>query len=238
MTGRSDDAADFEAWLSAGLDEVLAGADASAVLPLLVTQFRELGRWNRTHNLTRVTDPKAAARVHTLDSVSGLLSLQRHLVDAGRWSELREALDAGSGGGFPGLPLAALAETGLLGFGQLQKIELVDAVRKKVSFLHHAAAEMGCSRAVAVHARFDALVRRERTLFVSRATIPLVEVARIDELREALGPGSVLALWVRADDASWPAGLEDAARGARLHYDVPELGTGAIQLIEPAPPTQ
>jgi 16S rRNA (guanine527-N7)-methyltransferase len=71
---------------------------------------------NERLNLTRVTDPRAAVRLHLVDSLIAL-------------PELHEAptgvmLDLGSGGGFPGVPLALAAG---------RPAVLMDSVKKKTS---------------------------------------------------------------------------------------------------------
>ncbi|MGD2270166.1 MAG: 16S rRNA (guanine(527)-N(7))-methyltransferase RsmG [Desulfobacterales bacterium] len=80
---------------------------------------RELIRWNRKINLTAIVDPLEIAVKHFVDSIAPASTLPRH--DA--------MLDIGSGGGFPGIPLKVLIPT--------LSATLVDASRKKVSFLNH-----------------------------------------------------------------------------------------------------
>jgi 16S rRNA (guanine527-N7)-methyltransferase len=76
-------------------------------------------------NLTALREPQQIAIGHVLDSLSAV-PLIRGLPGAD------SALDLGSGGGFPGLPLAV----GL----PLDRCALVDSVRKKAAFLGAAAA--------------------------------------------------------------------------------------------------
>src|SRR5215472_18650610 len=83
----------------------------------------ELGRWSSRINLTAILDPNEMADKHILDSLAVLRALGP--------GPLR-ILDAGSGAGFPGLPIAIARED--------LTVTLVDAVAKKVGFLKHAIA--------------------------------------------------------------------------------------------------
>ena len=85
----------------------------------------ELGRWSARINLTAILDPIEMADKHILDSLTVLRALEPGTTTL---------LDAGSGAGFPGLPLA-VAQPDL-------SVTLVDAVAKKVGFLKHAIAHL------------------------------------------------------------------------------------------------
>ena len=86
----------------------------------------ELVRWSARINLTAIVDPIEIADKHILDSLAVL-----RILDPGP----RSLLDAGTGAGFPGLPLA-IARDDL-------EVTLVDSVAKKVGFLKHAIAGLG-----------------------------------------------------------------------------------------------
>jgi len=79
----------------------------------------ELIKWNQTINLTAITDPLEVGVKHFLDSIAPA----RVMPLCGRM------LDIGSGGGFPGIPLKILIPS--------LSVTLIDASRKKVSFLKH-----------------------------------------------------------------------------------------------------
>ncbi|HHP7233715.1 MAG TPA: 16S rRNA (guanine(527)-N(7))-methyltransferase RsmG [Desulfobacterales bacterium] len=93
----------------------------AAVLDRFALHAAELLRWNRRMNLTAVTDPLAVAVKHYIDSIAPA----EHVPCQGR------LLDLGSGGGFPGIPLQILMPT--------LHVTLVEASRKKASFLKHVA---------------------------------------------------------------------------------------------------
>jgi 16S rRNA (guanine527-N7)-methyltransferase len=70
--------------------------------------IRLLLAWTAAINLTAVRDPEEVARLHVLDSLAAVSLL--------RDRDAAQLLDLGSGGGFPGLPLAVAlpAERALL----------------------------------------------------------------------------------------------------------------------------
>lgn len=80
---------------------------------------RELMSWNRFASLTAIRDPLEIAVKQFLDTIP----LCPLLPDRSR------VLDLGSGGGFPGIPLKILRPD--------LNLTLIDASRKKVSFLRH-----------------------------------------------------------------------------------------------------
>ncbi len=95
---------------------------------------------NRWLNLTKLTSPREYLKLHILDSLvaEGDPRL-KHL------SEGSPCVDLGSGGGYPGLPLAAWHPT--------VPWVLVDSRQKKVEFLAAACALTGNPRATARHLR-------------------------------------------------------------------------------------
>ena len=99
----------------------------------------ELGRWSARINLTAILDPIEMADKHILDSLTVLRALEPGTTTV---------LDAGSGAGFPGLPLA-MARPDL-------SVTLVDAVAKKVGFLKHAIAQLRLApRVRAIHLKLQ-----------------------------------------------------------------------------------
>jgi len=99
----------------------------------------ELLRWNRTHNLTAITDPLEIREKHLADSLTLL-----PFIDKGQ-----RLLDLGSGAGFPALPLK-MARPDL-------EVVSVDAVGKKVAFQRHVARTLGLSGFTAMHGRAEEL---------------------------------------------------------------------------------
>jgi 16S rRNA (guanine527-N7)-methyltransferase len=76
--------------------------------------------WNRTTNLTSITDPFEVISKHFLDSLTALKAFQFPLAGV--------VIDVGSGAGFPGVPLKIVKND--------LRLVLVEPSLKKCSFLH------------------------------------------------------------------------------------------------------
>jgi 16S rRNA (guanine527-N7)-methyltransferase len=124
----------FEAAVEAGLSELglddsaAATAEARASYELHARLLRE---WNAAINLTAIRDPAEVAWRHVIDALSAVPHLAS-LVRPGA-----SLLDLGSGGGYPGLPLAA----GL----PVARVALLDSVGKKARFLAVAGAAVAAA---------------------------------------------------------------------------------------------
>jgi 16S rRNA (guanine527-N7)-methyltransferase len=160
----------------------------------------ELLKWNQKVNLTAVTEPAEVAEKHFVDS----LVVLPELVGA------TSLLDLGTGGGFPGLPVA-LARPDL-------RVTMVDAVQKKVAFLKQAIVRLGLAKrvtAVHVHAagQPDTEHLPQVDAVVARAFTEPDGLLKLAALYLAPG-GRVVAMLGRSD----PAGLEKVAmaNGCRL----------------------
>jgi 16S rRNA (guanine527-N7)-methyltransferase len=132
---------DSEAWQRT----VIAGADKLGVkvsmeqAQAMSVHAEGLLQWNRITNLTAITDSMAVAIKHHVDS----------LVLVNRIPKGARVLDAGAGGGFPGLPIK-IARPDL-------SIILVDSVRKKISFLNYTIGKLNLRDIKAVHGRLEDL---------------------------------------------------------------------------------
>ncbi len=99
----------------------------------------ELIKWNKKFNITSITDPYEIAIKHFIDCLAIIPHIPKN----------KKVLDIGSGGGFPGLPLK-IANPSI-------DLTLVDASRKKVSFLNYIIRSLNMSGAKAIHARCEEL---------------------------------------------------------------------------------
>jgi len=127
----------------------------------------ELLQWNSKTNLTTITDPDEMAIKHFLDSVipAGLVP-----------SSSESMLDIGTGGGFPGLPLKVM----------LPHLDctLIDASRKKISFVNQVIRKTGLESTRALHVRAQDLAgqaayKHAFDVIVSRALSSLETVMRL-----------------------------------------------------------
>jgi len=139
--------------------------------------FRDLlVKWNGTYNLTALRDPAQMRTQHLADCLTVVAPLRRHA--AGRPLRL---LDVGSGGGLPGVVLAAV-EPGW-------DVTCVDTVGKKAAFVRQVAAELGLPNLHAEHARVEALRAPPFDLITSRAFASLSDFVQLTRL--LLAPGGV-----------------------------------------------
>lgn len=120
-------------------------------------------RWNQVHNLTTVIEPEQILTRHLLDSLT-IASLVKGT----------RLLDIGSGGGFPGIPLAlALQET---------KWILIDSRGKRARFLQEVIDLLALDRVTVVHQRVEDYIPTENfDTLVTRAVAPLPKLISLTE---------------------------------------------------------
>ena len=126
---------------------------ADSHLAAFETCYRELMDWNRRFNLTAITDWEGVLVRHFLDSLSCLKALPRKEMTAGA-----RVIDVGTGAGFPGLALKIVCPG--------MRLTLLEATRKKVTFLEHIVRVLELEDVEVVHGRAETLgrdsSRRER----------------------------------------------------------------------------
>ena len=81
-----------------------------------------------------------------------------------------EVLDLGTGGGFPGIPLAI--------FFPEVKFHLVDSINKKLNVVRAVAEEIGLHNITVTHTRADEIRDKKFDIVVSRAVAPLKDLLR------------------------------------------------------------
>ncbi|ABW27431.1 16S rRNA (guanine(527)-N(7))-methyltransferase RsmG [Acaryochloris marina] len=104
--------------------------------------FQLIVQANQQLNLTRITDPPDFWEKHLWDSLVGIApwlqpdsSIQRQVSFSVDHSHPLKVIDIGTGGGFPGLPIAIIKPT--------WRITLLDSTQKKLAFLQQVNAELG-----------------------------------------------------------------------------------------------
>jgi 16S rRNA (guanine527-N7)-methyltransferase len=178
----------FEGALQAGLEELglSAGPAGSAqARRSYELHARLLREWGAAINLTAIREPADVARLHVLDSLAAAPPLVALGID--------RLLDIGSGGGFPGLPLAAALGA--------DRALLVDSIAKKVRFLQTVVEATGLGRHVAAEqARSETLAHdpRDREAWPAVTARAVASLADLVELGLPLvAPGGVLVAWKR-----------------------------------------
>ena len=148
----------------AGLhDRLMAGAAAvnapltAAGAELLLEYLRLLQKWNSRFNLSGITGTEQMLNGHLLDSLS-----------IAPWTSGETVLDAGSGAGLPGIPLAVLFPD--------KRFVLVDSNGKKARFLFQAKLSLGLENVSVEHRRVEDY-SGPADLVVCRALSPLAESA-------------------------------------------------------------
>jgi len=142
-------------------------------------------KWNRSVSLTTVTDTEQILRFHFGES---LFSLSMLPVEKSRLA------DVGSGGGFPGIPLA-MASPSLT-------VALIESNAKKYAFLNEVIRELDLRNVTAVHSRMEEIKTPGQDFDIVTARA----LGKFDDLlrwaQKKLAPGGRIALWLGIDGAT------------------------------------
>jgi 16S rRNA (guanine527-N7)-methyltransferase len=140
---------------------------------MLLQYLALLEKWNQAYNLTAIRDVGRMVTGHLLDC----LSIVPYLTGT-------RMLDAGSGAGFPGIPVA-VARPDI-------QVVLLDSNQKKTAFLRQAVADLRLKNATVVCERVEAWRTGEKFDFIiSRAFAEIAEFIALTE--HLLAPGGVFA---------------------------------------------
>jgi 16S rRNA (guanine527-N7)-methyltransferase len=168
---------------------------------------------NEHMNLTRISNPREAAIKHVLDSVLPW----RYFQNAGR------VLDAGTGAGFPGIPLSLVLPD--------VQFVLTDSTQKKARFVESAVESLGLHNVEVASERGEALaLSRLPQIITARAVGPLDRL--IDLFSKALANGSRLLLYKGPDVEIELSQLNNRRVSAQIlfSYDLAD-GLGARTLV-------
>lgn len=118
--------------------------------------------WNEKVNLTSITDKDEFIKLHFIDSIMS--------VPCEEFQKAKKIIDVGTGGGFPGIPLALAAPD--------KEFVLMDSLNKRIKIINQLCEEIGITNVTAVHARAEELAknkahRQKYDLCVSRAVANL-----------------------------------------------------------------
>jgi 16S rRNA (guanine527-N7)-methyltransferase len=174
---------------------------------------------NEHFNLTRITNPREAAIKHVFDSIAAW----PYFVGA------RRVIDAGTGAGFPGVPLAVVLPE--------VRFTLVESTQKKARFLDAAVESLHLPNVgvLAERAEETALVQRP-DIITARAVAPLHRL--LDLFAKPLKNGARLILYKGPEVETELAGLKKyRVKVEQLsRYELPDaMGTRVLLSIQAQP---
>jgi 16S rRNA (guanine527-N7)-methyltransferase len=217
--------------LDEGLRSIEGGGLPAEVRAAIDDHVRLLLAWNEAINLSGIREAARIAREHVLDSLAAMPLLRR--------AGITELVDLGSGGGYPGLPLALALPA--------RRALLVESTAKKARFLEVAAVALGVSdRVVVAAARAEDLAADPRhrgrwPAAVSRAVADLTELSEL--ALPLLARGGLLVAWKRLPLDEELRAAERAVRqlGGRVvaceAVTVPGLADHVLAVVEKVAPT-
>lgn len=211
--------ADLGPKLGARVAKSLVDEGEAEVLALACGRhFDQVIRWNRVHNLTRITRPEQATISHYVDGLRAADAI------AGAIGVPTETVaDVGSGAGFPGVLCA-------LRWPDAQH-RWVEPAKKRASFLTEVRRVLSLPHVTVEAIRVQDM--EPAALVVSRATIPWREATPIFDKVE---PGGWVAL-LASEEASaeeWKTVAEawGASSTQRLVYSLPHEGERVVLLAQ------
>jgi 16S rRNA (guanine527-N7)-methyltransferase len=132
--------------------------------PAQLSQFEQLGalyaEWNEKINVISRKDISELYERHVLHSLS--IAAEFDFIDG------LEIIDLGTGGGFPGVPLAI--------FFPNIRFHLVDSIGKKLKVVDAICQELGIQNVTSQHTRAEEIKNRKFDFVVSRAVAPLKDL--------------------------------------------------------------
>ena len=140
----------------------------------LVELVEQLLKWNKTYNLTAITNPTEVLKLHILDSLAVIPLIKSDNI-----------VDIGTGPGFPGLPLAIMLPQ--------VKITLLDSNSKKIRFIRQIVHSLDLDNVTVIHSRVEDYKIKKFSAIISRAFASISDMVLLTQ--HLLSPdGSWLAM--------------------------------------------
>jgi 16S rRNA (guanine527-N7)-methyltransferase len=156
---------------------------------------------NRHFNLTRIAGAREAAIKHVVDSI----------MPWRLFAEARHVLDAGSGPGFPGIPLGLVLPD--------VRFTLAESIQKKARFLESAVATLALPNVSTEPRRAEEIIRGSNIdIITARALAPLSRTLGL--FAAALTPGVKLLLYKGPDVEQEIAEAAAEARKRRVRLEI------------------
>ena len=149
-----------EELLKKGLNELNIECSVDQISAFM-TFLAELKKWNKAYNLTALKSDRDIVIKHFLDSLLYLKAIPEGIL---------KLADAGTGAGFPGIPLKIVRPE--------IDLTLIESSRKKAAFLRHISRQLGLENSTVLEKRLEALGEKHRHSFdvmVTRATFSAKE---------------------------------------------------------------
>lgn len=171
----------------------------------LIAYLHLLQKWNKTYNLTAITDFEKMISYHLLDS----LSVSPYVTGD-------NIVDVGSGAGLPGIPLAI--------YFPEKKFTLIDSVGKKTRFITHTLRELGLTNVQVIHGRAEEYQTKHCfDTMIARAVTSVDELIKI--ARHLLNKNGIL-LMMKSDEL-----LEEKYQARIEQLMVPGVDTKRMLII-------
>ncbi len=119
--------------------------EINAKIEKMYLYMKGILEWNEKVNLTNIINEEDFIQNHYIDSISPII-LEEFLSS-------RNVIDIGTGGGFPGVPLAIIFDD--------KKFTLVDSLNKRISIINQLCREIGINNVKAIHGRAEDLAREK-----------------------------------------------------------------------------
>ena len=187
--------------LTSGADVILGRPLSEAETDKFAKYLNLLSKWNRSQRLVGSADPQWIIKRLFLDSLLFLRVLP---------PEARQVLDLGSGAGLPGIPLKIVRDDAC--------VTLLEARRKRASFLSTVVRELGLRDIRVVNARLDEVAEDLAGQFdavVMRCAGKFGDLAA--PAAKLLGPGGLIV-------ASGPPSTGPLALGEWVNVRIDEYG--------------